>query len=94
MNWAPIVLVFAITAWGVLGALLGAAFFGSLRYLADLIALGTAPVRAGVLIFVRFGAAAVILYFVATQAGAVPLLVTTAGLIVARTALLRAETSP
>jgi len=75
-------------AWLAAGALLGAAYFGSLRWNIRLLAGGRLLLPVG-LQLVRFAGVAAPLALLARAFGALPLLLATVGLLMARTAVIR-----
>ena len=78
-----------VGAWLVAGATVGALFFLTLRWNVRMFAAGRSPVLALGLQLARFAAIAGMLAFVALHFGALPLLVATAGILAARTVILR-----
>jgi F1F0 ATPase subunit 2 len=70
--------------WLAAGAALGVAYFGSLRWSVQMFAAGRALAPLG-LHLARFAALAALLALVARGFGALPLLVATAGVLMART---------
>jgi F1F0 ATPase subunit 2 len=77
--------------WLVFGALIGAIYFLTLRWSVRLLTLGRSPLLALVVQLGRFGAMAAMLAAVTMRFGAVPLLAATIGILVARTAVVRAS---
>jgi F1F0 ATPase subunit 2 len=71
------------------GALLGASYFLTLRWNVRTLAFGRAPLLAMGLQLARFALLAVGLVLIARGFGAVPLVAVTAGILVARAAVLR-----
>ena len=71
-------------AWLLGGALIGAAYFGTLRLNVGLLAFGRAPLLAAGLQAVRFLLLAGLLAAVAGRCGSLPLLLAVAGILVAR----------
>jgi F1F0 ATPase subunit 2 len=76
-------------AWLACGALVGAFYFLTLRWNVMLLAAGRAPILAMALLFARFAFVAVLLAFIASRFGALPLLLATAGFLPARMAAVR-----
>jgi F1F0 ATPase subunit 2 len=76
--------------WLAAGVVLGGLYFVSLRSSVGMLASGR-PLPAIGLQLVRFAVLAVVLAFVSRWFGALPLLLATLGLLVARTAVLRRE---
>jgi N-ATPase, AtpR subunit len=81
---APTLFALQAAAWPCGGALIGAAYFWMLRWNAALLASGRAPLVAVVQV-VRFLLLAGLLATIADRCGALPLLLATAGIVVART---------
>jgi len=91
---APVRHLLDIGGWFAAGALVGAFHFLTLRWNARLFVgtlfVGTRwPLLPAGIQLVRFGLIAAALAFVAKMFGGLPLLVTTTGILVARTAIIR-----
>jgi F1F0 ATPase subunit 2 len=82
-------LVFDGSFWLVIGALLGAFHFLSLRRSAQMLATGSAVLLALALQLIRFAVLAGALGFITRHDGVLALLVATLGVLASRTAVLR-----
>ncbi len=82
-------LLLAGGAWLAAGAAIGALYFLALRWNVQIFATGRSVFLAVAIQFARFAAMAGLLTLVAMQFGALPLLAATAGILVARTVLVR-----
>jgi F1F0 ATPase subunit 2 len=71
------------------GALIGAAYFLTLRWNVRMLALGRTPLFATALVLGRFVVLAGVLAVIASRFGALPLLLATAGILAVRTAAVR-----
>lgn len=79
----------AAGAWLVAGAAIGTLYFLTLRWNAAMFAAGRSPVLAMAMQIARFAAIAAMLAVIAAHFGALPLLVATAGVLLARTVIVR-----
>lgn len=83
------VYVLNTSAWLTVGALIGALHFMMLRWNVRNFEVGRSLVLAFATQIVRFALVAVVLGVIARQFGALPLLIATAGILVARTVIIR-----
>jgi hypothetical protein len=83
----PILFAAENTGWLCGGALIGAAYFLTLRWNVDLLAYGRAVLLAALLQAGRFLLLAALLAAIAAGRGVLPLLLTTAGILLARTSI-------
>jgi F1F0 ATPase subunit 2 len=86
--------VLNIGAWLVVGTLLGALYFLTLRWNIQTFIVGKSPPAAFLIQLIRFSVLAGGLVIISKQFGALPLLVATAGIIAARTAIIRFGVRP
>ena len=77
------------SAWLGAGALIGASYFLSLRWNVRYFEVGQSLLLALALQLVRFALIAIVLGVIASQFGALPLLIATAGILAARPAIIR-----
>jgi F1F0 ATPase subunit 2 len=85
----PALLVLRAGAWLGGGALIGAFYFVTLRWNVGMLVIGRAPPLVAALQLARFTVLAGMLAVVAGRFGAAPLLLTAAGMLVARPAVMR-----
>jgi F1F0 ATPase subunit 2 len=78
--------------WLAAGAAIGAIHFTSLRWNVRMLAAGRSPLPAVAVQLARFAAFGVALAAIASYSGALPLLAATAGILAARTLIIRMET--
>jgi len=81
--------VLGASAWLAVGALIGAFHFMTLRWNVHMFAFGESPLLASLSQLVRFALVACLLAVIAGQFGALPLLAAAAGILAARSAVLR-----
>ena len=81
-------------AWLVVGTLLGALYFLTLRWNVQTFMVGKSLPAALFIQLVRFSVLAGGLVIISKQFGALPLLVATAGIVAARTAIVRFGVQP
>ena len=90
-----ILLVLSVGAWLTVGALIGSLYFLTLRWNVRRFTVGQSlPLAALVTPLVRFALIAGVLAIIASHFGALPLLVATAGILAARTAVVRFGVQP
>jgi F1F0 ATPase subunit 2 len=87
-------LVLQAGAWLAAGVLLGGFHFLTLRWNVRMFASDPSPLLPLGIQVMRFALVAAVLAVVARYFGALPLLVMTAGILVARTAVIRMEAQP
>ncbi len=81
--------VLGASAWLAVGALIGAFHFMTLRWNVQMFAVGGSLLLASLGQLVRFALVAGLLAVVASQFGALPLLAATAGIMAARSTVIR-----
>ena len=81
---APALFALQATAWLCGGALIGTAYFWTLRWNVRLLAIGRAPILSAGLQAGRFLLLAGVLAAIAERGGALPLLLAPAGIVAAR----------
>jgi hypothetical protein len=91
---APTLLAMRAAAWLCSGAIVGAAYFWTLRFNVKLFAFGRAPLSALGLQGGRFLLLAGLLATIADRCGALPLLSATAGILAARTIITARQGVP
>jgi F1F0 ATPase subunit 2 len=84
-----ILFVLGAAAWLTIGAVIGAAYFLSLRWNIRHFEIGRSLLLAFAVQLVRFAIIAVVLGVIVIHFGALPLLIAAAGILAARTAVIR-----
>lgn len=87
-------LVLNAGAWFAIGALIGAFHYVTLRWNAQMLAIGSSVLVALAIQLIRFAVIAGVLAVITRYYGALPLLVATLGVLVSRAAVLRLGGQP